>query len=49
MAQLAPVDFPNWKNNDLLVVPSNYPTIPQAIFKVFPKYDGSGKKPYENY
>ena len=49
MAQPSPIDFPTWNNSHPLGVPTNSLAIPQETFKFFPKYDGSGKMPYENY
>ena len=42
-------NFPAWNNGHPLVVVANSPSIPQATFKDFPKFDGSGKTLYEHY
>lgn len=49
MVQPTLADFPGWNNSHPLVVLTNSLVIPQAAFKFLPKYDGSGKMPYEHY
>jgi len=48
MIQAMPVEFLDWTNNHLLVVPANSPEIPIGTFKVLPKFEGMGKTLYEH-
>jgi len=49
MAQATPANLLAWNNGHPLLVPINFLAIPQENFKVLPKYDVSGKPPYEHY